>query len=1454
MLFSEFLKRNIARTDGMFLKPPMTVKGSLILPIGSVYHTSEEGHGPFGVEDDIIAAYKDDKTVQQIYGLYANVEHGSLLHRTFSIDNLYQEFNKNNKQFEGFKSAANRLAKTPKLLHIVNYGNMFHELTQKEESLQEYHAYLNYWESFFRYLGDFVRGDKRQHFFKIDPPIIVPPKTVLERVETKAEFTVTEVGYFTDQMQMLMLEFWRWFELEQPEAYVLSLMSHIPIEDLDRVNVIFTLGTHYAVYNLGLVRHWIKTKEHKRGLWKPEEIQKKFLSLLINFADFRTNTKSADADLDELEAQADEALGDDDSAADLSFEAEQAEKLLQQAEFAVVETKKPKGGFYKKPAQKDLAQSQPNLSASIRSIIEQDNALDFLDDTSVDPAENPTDSDEEKALDEKIEKLEEIQAEAIKSQQVGEYVPYQAESIELDEHVRRKAREVAAKGLMTSAELRRYEKLADSWKSIKAPDGTPMEEYLKIDPKDEVIKNDVAIANPMGSVLDETFLLSSLKKMDKVYIEKFFDKHIHQFLITAIQREGIIVKDIKRTHVKTLMDDYYVYSVKTIPVNGKEGTLTFKVPRPNSDGTMVARNVKIRMRKQRGDGPIRKLKPTEVGMTSSVSKLFVTRSERATNNYDKWITKQIYEGTLLEKPTVQDLVYGDVFNPDLRAPRPYTAIAKTYTSFRTGNKGQYHLNFDTKTHDPKALAEHDIKKNEIACGTVEDNILVIDELGILTAVKGNDRTPVGLLESLIGVPEDAKRPVDMIDIGPISGQTIPLGFLLGYYIGFGNLLKTLNVPHRRVNKGQRLNLLPGEVAIRFADQTVIVKTNDPIAMGLVNGFNRYKNEIANHSVWEFDKKDGYEAVFDLHEIRTRHCQKFQQIRRNWIDPITEKLLIRDGYPTDMVWLFIEAARLLEFDDHPDETDITHSRVKGYERVPGILYGNLMNSLSAMNARPNNPNAQLTMNPEEVWYAITTDQTTAPVDDSNPIQSIKDRSVVVFSGSGGRSGRTMTARSRRFHPSGIGIISSDTVDSGDVATITYLTANPNFDSIYGTSGVLENPNENASACFSESALLMPGAKYDDPKRINFLNIQNSSTTHCKGYRLMPCRTGFEKTVAQRSSDMFGATASGSGVIEFVSKDVMRIAYDDGSSQSYQIGRRYGNWSGKVIPHSLKTDLKVGDKVKENDLLFYNELFFQPDPISQNGDIALVWGVPARTAFVEVKETLEDGCGISADFAKELVTTDCKTKYITVNFEDEVRNLLPKGSKVNDDSILCTILPPSSEALLQYADQAASVLRRVQSDSPRAKFNGVIEQYRVYYCGDTSEMSPSLALLAEQSDDEIISFNKRMKEPVCDGQIMLGNRINGKPIGKNTAVIEIRMNGELAMKPGDKLVVGGQMKSIVGEIYEEAPVGEDGVPIACQFSQAGSFNRMVQSVMLMGGIDTTMLKADEKFVKIFFGESD
>lgn len=352
--------------------------------------------------------------------------------------------------------------------------------------------------------------------------------------------------------------------------------------------------------------------------------------------------------------------------------------------------------------------------------------------------------------------------------------------------------------------------------------------------------------------------------------------------------------------------------------------------------------------------------------------------------------------------------------------------------------------------------------------------------------------------------------------------------------------------------------------------------------------------------------------------------------------------------------------------------------------------------------------------------------------------------------------------------------------------------------------------------------------------------------------MPCRTGFEKTIAQRSGELFSSTASDDGLVDFVSKDSIRVTYKDGVTRSYEIGRRYGSWSGKTIPHNLVANVKLGDKVKRGDVLYYNSLFFELDPFSK-GDVAMKFAALGRVAFSENADTLEDGSSISRAMSNQLSTDECKTKYIRVDFTDEVRSLLPVGTVVDDDSILCTLLPSTGEALKQYDEEAALAMRRVTSASPRAHFNGVIEQYRVYYCGDPSEMSPSLALLVENSDDELVAKARRLKEPLVDGSKRVGMRINGKPIAMNTAIIEVRMTGGLKMKAGDKLTVGGQMKSIVGQVFEEPLISKDGRAVDVNFSLAGIYNRMVISTLLMGAINTAILAADEKLVEIYDGKA-
>ncbi len=159
-----------------------------------------------------------------------------------------------------------------------------------------------------------------------------------------------------------------------------------------------------------------------------------------------------------------------------------------------------------------------------------------------------------------------------------------------------------------------------------------------------------------------------------------------------------------------------------------------------------------------------------------------------------------------------------------------------------------------------------------------------------------------------------KKPTDCADVSMLT-KHIPLGVLLGYYIGLGNLLKTLKVEHQFIPKGTRgVSVDKGHVAIKFADGTLLVNVRGKYkAQLIIAGFNRYKNFIKEFSMYEFDKPNVYGTVFAQAGLPARFQREFNILRDMWVDPITEATLKEMGEPTDFVLLLMRAAELLEFD-------------------------------------------------------------------------------------------------------------------------------------------------------------------------------------------------------------------------------------------------------------------------------------------------------------------------------------------------------------------------------------------------------------------------------------------------------------------------------------------------------------------------------------------------------------
>lgn len=475
--------------------------------------------------------------------------------------------------------------------------------------------------------------------------------------------------------------------------------------------------------------------------------------------------------------------------------------------------------------------------------------------------------------------------------------------------------------------------------------------------------------------------------------------------------------------------------------------------------------------------PIRKVDYNSVALTSYYSKMFVNRSDRKQFDYEAYVHNHVVSSDIDADWHIDDIKFGNVFDGSIKLPKIYTVLARKFISFSCRGQTLYFNANTINDNFTNRLRRKDIiplaKDNKTGKTnlylTKDDNPVLLDGAG---------ETINMTLEEFIGLNVNL-APSEYAEVN-IFGKSVPLVLLLGHHIGFGNLLTTLNVKPRREARNKRITLEDGEYAIKFHDEVLIFNRKyNKKANLIINGLLRFKNSINTISVYDLDNKSIYNDLFEDIKAPLKLLKESKDMYNLWVDPITEKILIDMNEPTDLVLLFIRAVELLILDEHPDSMDMTYMRDKGYERVSGMIYSELVKVVRDYNTKSIYSNNKLTINPESIWYSIITDQTMSPVEDSNPIHNMKEKETIIYSGQGGRSGQTMTAASRKYHRSNLGVTSEATVDSGDTGTIVYNVADPNYTTVYGTSRRVEDlKNLGGAKILSPSALLAPGGEFDD----------------------------------------------------------------------------------------------------------------------------------------------------------------------------------------------------------------------------------------------------------------------------------------------------------------------------------------------------------------------------------------
>jgi len=1020
------------------------------------------------------------------------------------------------------------------------------------------------------------------------------------------------------------------------------------------------------------------------------------------------------------------------------------------------------------------------------------------------------------------------------------------------EKLKHKVNKLKEEKLISKKQIEKIETVLEnqSKKILKLPNGKKgtLIELTKYSKEDFTVDTSLNTIPQDSIVKDKDQLVDTVGIIEKKYINQVMHKDILN-VITGIEGNNFIVEDIDITENTNIMGSTLEYTISILGLDGKPHKLNFTLPKVEEDGTFVLSKNKYYLRKQKSDLPIRKISNTEVALTSYYGKLFITKANFKKDDVGFWIKKQLLKQYQEENTNLKDLVFIPVKVTDVKLPKLYGKIIRYTKSF---TKGKYEFNFDYpnryKILKLKNVTDlKDVENNDmVIIGKNGKNAILMDQDDKLWLHKDNSYVELPSLFELLELGTST-MPIEHASM-KIYSKTFPIVAILGYYYGLEKLLKVTKAEYVKEEVNKRVPVNNDEYVIKFSDYKLIIKKDGGVNDLLFSGYLSIQKYIKQMSLKHMNNKNTYLALFNMMELPVSYINEIKILLNMYIDPITKTLLEELKEPTLFTKLLLRAVELLTDDNYVNPNDIRNTVIKGYERISGMLYNELVKSVRDYENRSVFGKAKLNMKPYSIIAKLNEDSTTVLVDDLNPMAELKQHDDVGNLGFGGRSKVTMNRDTRVLHPSEIGIVSEATRDSSDVGISMFLTANPKIESVRGIVGQYDSKKDSQARTMSAVALLSPAANKDDPKRSNFANIMASHVIPIDGAKVSPVRTGYEAVVPFRMSDKYIVHAKEDGKVLEVTKSYLKVQYKT-ETVKYPIKK----WttkeeSGATYSHKLITSLKKGNKFKKFDTLLYDPAFFEED-IFQPGRSVYKTSVNINVALMEDPNTFEDSSSISKKTSKLLTTTVTKVKSIVVNNTDIVLDMVKEGDKLEPNTVLFSISDASVYKLKGLDKETLEALKRLKQASPKSKYKGIVNKIEIYYNSPFEELSDELQELAKQSDKEL---QRNLGKKDITGQVTSGYSIQGKPLLEGQVEIKIYIDTKESMGVADKLIFANQLKSTVSEVYDYTMSAEDGTEIDALFGFKSISARIVNSPYIIGTTSKVLEVLSEKAVETYFGK--
>lgn len=303
-----------------------------------------------------------------------------------------------------------------------------------------------------------------------------------------------------------------------------------------------------------------------------------------------------------------------------------------------------------------------------------------------------------------------------------------------------------------------------------------------------------------------------------------------------------------------------------------------------------------------------------------------------------------------------------------------------------------------------------------------------------------------------------------------------------------------------------------------------------------------------------------------------------------------------------------------------------------------------------------------------------------------------------------------------------------------------------------------------------------------------------------------------------SKNFVVTAEDDGEVVEVDDNtgLIIVKYKNGKSQAISTRPEIGknSSSGFYVSNKMKSDFKLGDKVKKNDIIAYNDKFFTND--GHNGNRFNI-GSLQKIAVMSSYSTFEDSTFITQKMAKEMASEIVMMEDATIGKNANVSSIVKVGDEVQVGDILVEFDTSfEDERINKFLDTVGDTFSSLTRVPIKAKYSGVIEDIKIYCTVDLEELSPSLRKIVS---DYYKNINKKKsiisKYDNTKGIVKAGLLLNepsdkikptsdGKVKGRKVfdgVLIEFYIKFYDIVGVGDKVTFYSALKSIVGEVVPE-----------------------------------------------------